>query len=228
MGQVVGAIKTTQDMRPIFIYITGADGTGKTTQAEILIQLLEERGIRCKHLWLRFPFFFSLPLLAYARWKGYSWYEKTEGVRHGYWDFRHSWLMRTVFPWALLLDATLASVLAVYLPLQLGYTIVCERYVLDMIVDLSVATGCPVERMERWGKCLLNVLPGNSSTFILDSDATTVRKRRPDLLSDRRLQDKLSSYRNLAQSLSLTVLDGHLPQCDLAGLIESQVLLTES
>ena len=92
-----------------FIYITGCDGTGKSTQARLLLAQLKASGIKARHLWLRYPFFLSLPLLAYARLRGYSWREKTGDMEYSYWDFHRSWLMRTIFPWALLLDAALAT-----------------------------------------------------------------------------------------------------------------------
>src|SRR5690606_9788348 len=112
-----------------FIYITGCDGTGKTTQANLLLKHLEAAGGRPRHLWLRFPFFLTLPLLVYARLRGFSWYEEHDGVRQGYWNFRRSWVLRTLFPWVLLVDATLAAVVKVHLPLWMGRTIVCERFV---------------------------------------------------------------------------------------------------
>src|SRR5687767_9986185 len=102
---------------PRFLYLTGCDGTGKTTQADLLCAWLKQRSIQPRRVWLRFPFIFSLPLLAYARWRRLSWYEVVEGVRHGYWDFRTSILLKALFPWCLLLDAALAAVVKVYLPL---------------------------------------------------------------------------------------------------------------
>jgi hypothetical protein len=191
-----------------FIYITGADGTGKTTRAQFLLQRLQYCNIRCNHLWLRFPFFFSLPLLAYARWRGYSWYEVCNGVRHGYWDFEHSLVLRTMFPWIFLLDATLAALLRVYLPLCFGATIVCERFVLDMLVDLAVALNNPAFHRDLPGLLYLRLLPPRSKTVILDLDGDTIRERRQDLQYDRRLDARLEMYRRLASDLSLPQMSG--------------------
>jgi hypothetical protein len=191
---------------PRFIYITGCDGTGKSTQARLLLDQLETRGIKTQHLWLRFPFFCSIPLLAYARWRGLSWYEERNGVRHGYWDFRRSWFLRTLLPWTLLLDAALATATRVYPPLLLGKTIVCERFALDMVVDLSLAAGDAEFYRRRPAACLLRLLPAGSRVLVLDLDAGTVRDRRPTIKNDRRLDVRLEMYRTLSKSLGLQVL----------------------
>ena len=189
-----------------FIYILGADGTGKSTHAQLLVQYLESRCIRCKRLWLRFPFFFSLPLLAYARWRGYSWHEVTDSVDHGYWDFQRSWLMQRVFPTALLMDAALASLLRVYLPLWLGTTIVCERYVLDMVVDLQVGTHRRL--VESWElDAFLRLLPRDAPVIGLVAPEPVVIQRRPDLRHDRLLTVKLSTYAALFERIACPVVE---------------------
>jgi hypothetical protein len=184
--------------RPRFIYLAGCDGTGKTTQAEILLAELKALKVKADRLWLRFPFFFCLPLLAYARWRGSSWYEDTGESRHGYWDFRGSWLLRVVFPWLLLLDAALFTIAKVYLPLYLGKTIVCERFVLDTLVDLSLAMDDLGFPGRHPGKLYPALLPGRATIAILDLDVRTIRRRRPDLLGDKRLEARLEAYRQLA------------------------------
>jgi thymidylate kinase len=198
-----------------FVYITGADGTGKSTQARLLIQRLQEQGIRCRHLWLRFPFCFSLPLLAYARCRGYSWREVTDGANHGYWDFRRSWVLRALLPWVLLLDAALAAVNKIYVPLWLGNTIVCERFVMDMLVDLTVA--CDDWNLHRRlpGRLYLGLVPRSAAIVVLDLDPETVQERRVDLVTDRRLEARLNAFRRLSADQSLSVLSSRAPVAEL-------------
>lgn len=191
---------------PRFIYITGCDGTGKTTQARLLLAQLQSAGVKTRHVWLRFPFFFSLPLMAYARLRSYSWVEVSDGVRHGYWDFRRSWLMKNVFPWVLLVDAALAGLWKIYIPLWMGRTVVCERFVLDMLVDLAVAfkdqyfySGVP-------GILFFRLLPASAKIVLLDLDPATIMKRRADLVADRLLDERREAFRKLGISYRLTVL----------------------
>ncbi|MBI3242591.1 MAG: hypothetical protein HYZ49_09900 [Chloroflexi bacterium] len=191
---------------PHFIYLTGCDGTGKSTQAKALLARLTASDVKPRHLWLRFPFLLSLPVLLYARWRGHSWYEDAGGVRHGYWDFRNSRLLRLTLPWLLLIDATLAAVINIYLPLWLGKTIVCERFVLDMLADLAVAFDDPGLSRRLPGKLYPRLLPTGAAIVALDLDAATIRERRPDLRTDRRLETRLEVYRQLAADLGMPVI----------------------
>jgi thymidylate kinase len=208
---------------PRFIYLSGCDGTGKSTQARLLLARLEALGLRPRHLWLRFPFLLSLPLLAYARWRGYSWHEQAGEARHGYWDFRRSWLLRALLPWVLLLDALLAALRKVYFPLWLGRTIVCERFALDMLVDLSVAIGDAGLHRRLPGRLYLRLIPRGAALFVLDLDAETIRERRADLRADRRLEARLDVFRSLCAERSLQVLSSMAPVGELSRQLQELI-----
>lgn len=205
--------------RPRFIYISGCDGTGKTTQAKTLLALLEGQGIKARHLWLRFPFLFSVPLLAYARLAGFSWFEQTGGARHGYWSFGRSSLLRRVFPWVLLLDAAIAAVRRVYVPLWLGHTVICERFVLDMLVDLAVACDQHQIHKQLPGTLFLRLIPGRATTVVLDLDAASIQARRPELQYDRCLDERLLLFRQMAADLSLPVVSTSVAVHEASGAI---------
>ncbi len=191
---------------PRFMYVCGADGTGKSTQAQLVLGHLKAEGIAVEHRWVRFPFFLSIPLLAYAKLRGWSWYEQTGTVRHGYWDFRGSPVLRTLLPWTLLADAAIAALRRVYTPLWRGRTIVCERFVLDMLVDLSVAIGNPAIHRTIPGRLFPRLIPRDSGVAVMDLDAATIRSRRADLQLDRRLEERLAMFRILAHDLSLPII----------------------
>ncbi len=212
-----------QAAAPRFIYITGCDGTGKTTQARRLLAHLTAQGIEPQHLWLRFPFFFSLPLLAYARWRGYSWYEARGEVRQGYWDFSRSWLLRTCLPWVLLIDAALAALLKIYLPLSKGKTIVCERFALDMLVDLSLALDDVDLHQRLPGRLYRYLIPKEALIIILELDAATLRARRADLEIDRRLEARLRAFRRLVDDYGLIVLSSQKPIAELSQSIQEMM-----
>jgi hypothetical protein len=219
-GEATGPATMT---RPRFIYVTGADGTGKSTQARLLIDHLRSRGIQCRHLWLRFPFFFSLPLLLYARWRGYSWYEVDGGVRHGYWDFRNSWGLRVFLPWVLFVDAALAALRRVYIPLWLGSTLVCERFVWDMLVDLAVAFDDGDIHSRLPGRLYMHLLPRDTVVILLDLDAGTIRGRRADLQADRRLEARLQAFRSMAFIYSIPVLSSRISIEEVNQSIEKMI-----
>ena len=188
------------------IYIAGCDGTGKSTQAALLLAALAQEGVRARHVWLRFPFLLSLPLLAYARSRGLSWHEEANGVRHGYWNFSSSPLLLALLPWTLLLDAALAAIGKIYLPLALGSTVVCERFALDMLADLAVAFDDAAFQRGLPGRLFRRLIPPGATIAVLDLDVETARSRRSDLLQDRRLEARLAAFRQIASDFRIATL----------------------
>jgi hypothetical protein len=189
-----------------FYYLCGCDGTGKTTHAELLAAYLAGTGRCVRRVWLRYPFLTSIPLLAYARWRGLGGFHEAAGSRHSYWDFGHSRLMRALLPWSLLVDALLAAAVRIYIPLLLGATIVCERFVIDILADLIVAFDDPSLAARLPGGLYPRLIPPRATVLMLDLDADTIRRRRPGLAGDARLETRLVAFRSLAKDLGLQVL----------------------
>ena len=196
---------------PRFIYITGCDGTGKSTQARLLVEYLRSHAIKVNHLWLRFPFFFCLPFLAYARFNGLSWGAEKDGYKHGYWEFWRSPIMRYVFPWALLLDATLAACWNIYLPLLMGTTIVCERFSLDMLSDLIIACQDETLPFHFPGRLYPVLIPKLYRLIILEMDYSRIVERRPDLINDKMLDARLRTFQLLARIMNCPVISSNMP-----------------
>ena len=127
--------------------------------------------------------------------------------------------MRRIFPWVYLLDAMLAAAIHVYLPLWLGATTVCERFALDMLVDVIVALKNPTFHRSPPGAWFSRLLPECSRVMILDLDAETIRKRRRDLEFDRRLEARLEAYRRLASDESIPLASSAGPMEEVAANI---------
>ncbi len=207
------------------VYITGCDGAGKSTQTTLLGQRLAQQGRRARRLWLRFPFRLSLLLLAYARLRGLSWSETHGSVRHGYWNFQAAPLLRRLFPAVLWLDAASASLRAIYWPLLRGETIICERFALDMLVDLIVATN-DESLLRRWpGRWFTRLIPRDTLIIVLDADPETLRARRSDLATDHRLAARRQAFQLLAATYNLPLISSALPletvQAQICSLMEA-------
>lgn len=190
---------------PRLIHLAGADGSGKTTQARALLALLDREHRPARYVWLRFPHLISAPLLLYARWRGCSYSEVVEGYRHGYWDFRSSWLLSRVLPWTLLLDTLLATIARVYWPLIRGDTVVCDRFVVDILVDLMAGLHDRFFDTRRPGRWFLRLLPSNSRVAVVDLDSQLARQRCPELRADRSHEQRRAIYLELARRQRLPV-----------------------
>jgi thymidylate kinase len=191
---------------PRCIHLAGADGTGKTTQAEAIVALLEQQGIPVRQVWLRFPRFFCIPFLIYARLCGYSSREVVDGYEHGYWNFTGSWLMVNVFPWALWLDTLLLSLVKIYLPLWHGNTVVCDRFITDILADLMAGIDDPRFDERLVGRLFWALLPTGTRIVICDLETEVARQRSPELKGDRSHPWRRQVYLNLARRHNLPVI----------------------
>ena len=134
MTELQNHLDETLSELPRCIHLAGVDGTGKTTQGKEILTFLQSRGIQPRYAWLRFPRFFSIPFLIYARMRRFSYREVVKGNEHGYWEFDRSWLMFWVFPWVLWFDAFLLALFRVYIPIWTGSTVLCDRFTVDTLV----------------------------------------------------------------------------------------------
>lgn len=72
----------------MIIYITGPDGSGKTTYLEEIQRFFNEKGNRTNYVWLRSPKILSKPLMAYCRLAGLTRYKNIDGIRYGGHEFQ--------------------------------------------------------------------------------------------------------------------------------------------
>jgi len=187
------------DHLPRCIHLAGVDGTGKTTHAKATLSWLDRQSVPARYVWLRFPCVFSGLFRLYARLRGFSRREIVNGHQHGYWDFSRSWLMSKIFPWALLLDTLLVALIEVYVPLWRGYTVICDRFVVDILADLM--TGLNDTRFDEHfpGRLFLALLPRGTLVVVLDLDTETARQRCPELKGDRTHSKRRAAYLNIAR-----------------------------
>ena len=197
---------------PVAIYLTGADGVGKTTQADRLqarLHTVDSRAVR--RVWLRFPVLLSAPLLAYARLAGMTRYERVAGQRVGEWRFAGSKVMTTLFPWAQWLDTMALSLPRVWWPLVRGNRLLIERHAIDVLVDLMTALDDPTLPERPVGRRLLALVPRNTRVMILDAPYETLRTRRVELRADPMLEARALAFRALAAQRGHAVINADQP-----------------
>ena len=205
---------------PNCLHFAGVDGSGKSTIAEAITFRLRAEGKSAYLVWLRFPRLFCVPLLIYARLKGYSHYETLNGIRHGYWEFDRSWVMSTIFPWLLLLDTAIFTTIKIFLPMLRGRQIICDRFIIDILADLSVGLHDFNYYQSLCGRLLLALIPRDICIIVLDLDTDTAQERSPELLGDRSHTERRAAYLHIANRLQIPVISTKAP---LESVIEQVV-----
>jgi len=191
-------------VRRQFVCFTGVDGTGKSTQALRLVEILKSRGIRADYVYLRTPHFFSKPLMGLCRVLGVNEYVKTDdgSMVRGFHHFHRSRILSWAVPWLQALDMHFFTWKDVSIPRMLGKTVVCDRYVVDTLVDIIVETRRLDLAETRVGRFFMRAHPEDVRMFVLQGDEAAIRSRKSDLQYDRWFDEKNGVFSGLMGTLS--------------------------
>jgi len=191
------------------ICLVGPDGSGKSTQARLLINKLNGCGIGCEYKWVRFRHLFSLPLLAIARVLRLSEMIYLEsGRRIGYHYFYKSRSISFLYSSLLYLDTFLLVISRVRIPHRFSNRIIiCDRFVYDVIVDLMISTRDSNFLESQRGRAYLELIPDYCAVMIMIADAKILRSRRDDVLNDQTLDEKVRLYEMIGKRFCLPMID---------------------
>ncbi len=177
------------------ISISGVDGSGKTSIIEELIKDIESRGIQTQYVWLRYNHYLTKGLLAFCRLAGYTKYHHYENSRVGYHEFYRSKIISWLFIGLTFVDTLFATIIKVYIPaIFMKKTIVCDRWMLDIMVDLEVDT-----KISFYHGTLLNslfkfLIPNAAKCFLIKREFESVRKERDESINDNNFPKRHDLY----------------------------------
>ena len=157
----------------------GPDGTGKSTHATLLFNHLQSHKNKVKKVWIRSPHTLAFLLsnffvkIGFCRVVSNPFGKKTKLPAVDL----NRWIQ---FFWsAIELVSTIPVILfRVHIPLFLGHTVIAERYVVDTIVTVAYYTNNLGFLQSRTANLLLCFIPKNTVFIHLDSDYSTIMKRR--------------------------------------------------
>jgi thymidylate kinase len=196
-----------KEKKSSFIFFFGPDGSGKSTQANLLFKYLKSKNpvvrvwIRGRHS-LAFLFIKFLMKLGY-----YKRVKVPSGVVYEIFDPNLLPKMRRLLIVIELISVLPLIFIRVYLPRMFGYIVVAERYTVDTIVYLGYWYNQQFLN-KIWTKILLSLIPQDSVIIHFNAKTETLVKR---LHYDTATLDFLffqqKAYQKLAKLLDVTTIN---------------------
>jgi len=209
------------------IVFVGIDGSGKTTQAKILLRGLGEEGIKATYVWCRWEPFLLRPLI--KRWKNKNAGKSDSGsvaVRNK----KQKLLDRPVFRWLWLssffIDYGLQIFLKVRVKLLMRRLVISDRIFYDSIIDQAVNLG----NRSDW---LLNSMdsfwmrmffPQPQLVIYVDCPEDIAFSRKDDAPDVEYLIDRRKQYLKLAEKYGWMKVDGTMQVEKLAARIKDEIM----
>ncbi len=205
--------KSGSTAKGMFICFTGIDGSGKTLQAERLVENLKARGIPCTYTWCRYAphvlrLLNQLAKLLIGRRKGGSEYA-------GYTSSKKGIFRKPVIGWIWLnislLEYLMQAGSCIKKLRRGGATLVCDRYLYDMIADVAVNFDHQDDELLRLMRHpLVRRFPKPDIVFLLDvpPDVAWARKMDPVLKGQQYVEDRAKVYSILCDNLGFARIDG--------------------
>lgn len=189
------------------ISVSGIDGSGKTTIIENLTAELEQAGVSTSYVWLRYNHYLTKILLVFCRLIGLTVYENFEGGRVGYHNFYKSKIISYLFIWLTWIDTLIATLVTVYFPVMMGKTVVCDRWIADILIDLHLDTHLPVNKSGFAFKAFYSLIPKSALILMVDRSFDAIYQAREEHAYDKHLEKRFQCYQQLRDSGLCRVID---------------------
>ncbi len=172
--------------------------------------MIEARGLSCRCVWLRYNHYSTKFLLALCRLLGLTEYEYFGELRVGYHNFHRSRIISVLFILLTYIDILFISLLKVKLPaLFSNRTIICDRWIPDIMVDLETDTGVEFRVGRLLTKAFLGIMPKRTRCFVVQRDREAILEGRPENAHDRNFPRRVELYERQANDLHLNIVDNN-------------------
>ncbi len=190
------------------IIISGIDGSGKSTIINETQIALEAEGKKVGYIWLRFNHYLTKGMHAIARVLGLS--VKVHNEMGDVWQ--HRLYKNQVFCSLYILTTYLDSWMSrlKYNRMAKGKdTVICDRWITDILVDLATKTHRKDFLDSRWPKRFMKILPEGVRMFVVVRNTEALIDCRLENRVDPNFEFRLGIYEDLCKKDYVTVVDNN-------------------
>ena len=217
----------------MLISISGVDGSGKTLQSKLLVKALQQCDIGTKYMWIRCGctsfgqvFIRSGKALSHLLrldkgMKSLSQQNDRITLRHQYLENR---FIRFFWTFIIFVELTLFYNLKVRIPLLFGKVVICDRYLLDALVEIGVSAKDKNSHDGFCGTLLRLLSPSPNISFLIDISPGVVLERKSEEFSERDLNKQRLLYQKLARRFDAIPVNGERPSAEVSEDIVCKVL----
>ncbi len=211
------------------IVFTGIDGSGKTTQANLLVETLRKDSMDVSYVWSRWEPLFLRPLI--KKWKNNAIKSvaKSNHKNNGVKDIKQKLLSNPIYRWLWLISFFIDYGLQIFIKIRIRLLkkqlIISDRIFYDSVIDQAINLGKRKDWLldsldSFWMKI---IFPKPDLVIHIDCPEHIAFSRKNDAPDIEYLKNRRKLYLKLADKYRWIKIDGILSVDEIAGQIREQV-----
>jgi thymidylate kinase len=200
------------------ITFMGIDGSGKTTLTKILMSLLRSNGIKAKYVWGAYDVIMLRPLVLLLKLFSHGKTIKSSKSAKFQASMRRNprrGIVGFIYRSLVLFEYQIEILTKIRIPLMNGTNIICDRYVIDTVINLAVNLNYSQEEFAQLYAKLGDMCPKPDITFFVDTPVEVAFSRKDDIPSIDYLRKRRRLYIIAAKKNHAIVLNGAAKLSDL-------------
>ena len=200
-------------MKPVIICFIGIDGAGKTTLSRLISELLNKKGKNTRYVHLRFDSFIFKILIKLKRVIIVR--NLNPSIVEDYYKGLRiksvvlpSKIVSLIYKWFILFDYYIQVLIKLLPYIRSDYIIVCDRYIHDTIVDLTIELKLSRKEALKLLNLSFKFIPKPDKLFIIDVPERTALARKNDIPSLQYLTLRRRLYLTLFKDFATCIVDG--------------------
>jgi thymidylate kinase len=201
-------------MAKVFVCFTGSDGSGKSTIASSIFDSMLSENKKTKKIYGRYRPMLTKHLTGLAK----RFFLRSDNEMVSDYDYfldarrslvNKSPLISRLYHYAVIAEYILQITIKLTIPYRLGYSIICDRYIYDTIInDLSLYTGLSLDETKDLLRKAWNCIPKPDIVFLIHVPEQVALQRKNDIPSLNYLRIRNRLYNEIADCQKFLFLDG--------------------